>query len=143
MSSTPEDPRQAAITTSLAAGALATPEHGLTAELAARLVAAAERIPHVEQIAFSCSVAPHTLIWWLKQGLAKNAQEPFKGFTQRFFAAESRALDAQVVKLEAELDQDKPKAATARLAYLRWRFGEAGQGGTRPGDALHRLLREG
>jgi hypothetical protein len=122
--------------------ALATPKHGLSPELADRLVRAAGRIPHVEQVAFSCGVAPHTLLWWLKQGVQQGGHEPFVSFARRFFEAESKTMARQIKKLEAELDADKPTAANARLSYLKWRYGDVGQGGTRPAEALHRILRE-
>jgi hypothetical protein len=123
--------------------ALATPKHGLSPELARKLVRAAGRIPHVEQVAFSCGVAPHTLLWWLRQGVQVGGKEPFVSFARRFFAAEARALSRTTKKIEEALDAGDAPTANARLAYAKWRWGEVGQGGTRPAEALHRILREG
>jgi hypothetical protein len=122
--------------------ALATPKHGLSPELADKLVRAAGRIPHVEQVAFSCGVAPHTLLWWLKQGVQQGGHEPFVSFARRFFGAESKALEKHTRKIEKALDAGDAPVANARLAYAKWRWGEVGQGGTRPAEALHRILRE-
>ena len=122
--------------------ALATPKHGLSPELANKLVRAAGRIPHVEQVAFACGVAPHTLLWWLRQGVQVGGKEPFVTFARRFFAAEARALSRATKAIEEALDKGDAPVANARLAYAKWRFGEPGQNGSRPGEILNRLFRE-
>jgi hypothetical protein len=115
--------------------------HGLTPELADKLVAAVARVPHVEQAAFACGVSPRLLRLWLRTGVRQRT-EPFASFALRFFQAEALKLAADTEKIEKDLDEDRPKNALARLAYLKWRFGEHGTGGHTPNEILEKLYGE-
>lgn len=121
--------------------ALADEQHGLTPELGERLIAAAKRLPHIEQIAFSCGVSPRLLVMWLRAGVRQRI-EPFATFALMFFEAESSGLGQAIAAIEKDLNDEKPKNATARLAFLKWRFGEHGQAGTTPTELMGKLLRE-
>lgn len=130
------DPVSDAITRALADG-----EHGLTPELGERVIAAAKRLPHIEQIAFSCGISPRTLVMWLRAGTRQRI-EPFASFALAFFQAESEGLSAHIEKIECALDEDKPRTAAARLQYIKWRFGEHGAAGTTPTELMAKMLRE-
>lgn len=121
--------------------ALADEQHGLTPELGERLIAAAKLLPHIEQIAFSCGVSPRLLVMWLRAGVRQRV-EPFATFALMFFEAESSGLSSAIEKIELALDAGEAKTATARLAFLKWRFGEHGQAGTTPTELMGKLLRE-
>lgn len=120
--------------------ALAGPQHGLTPELADELCAAAEDLPDPLQAALACGVAPHTLLWWLRTGVAPNAPEPFLTFARRFFSADARALRKNTKAVEKALDEGEAAVAMARLAYTKWRHGD--KPAATHGDLLHRALRE-
>lgn len=110
---------------------------GFTPEIADALVEAAQFYPHVEAIAYACGVTPSLLLWWLQKGIDGDG-EAFVDFARRFFQAEAKAFRAQVEKLEAELEGNP----TTRLAYIKYRFGDGESSGTRPSEALSRLIRK-
>ena len=80
------------------------PEHRLTPEIADSIIADVGRGLFLTQVGLNNGVHPNTIRNWVRRGLMVDAEEPFRGFAERFAKAEVR-VESGLIELVREASQ--------------------------------------